>query len=772
MKKTFGPWYVRIAAARQTPAIPEENSLRHVVVRSNQHATALNTDFKFAEFNPIEDLVDRGDQLIRQELLPAAERLLRRALDMDAAHPVAHFKLANILAREGLDTNAEAHYRQAIAADPIYVKAHYNLGNCLKRQGKMGEAAECYQAALAVDPMYSPAECNLGVIYTEQKQYAQAEECYRHILSHSSGDGIVLANLALVLNEQGRHTEAESVCRDAMLGAKRNAKLLNNLGIALKGQGQLAEAVSAYLEALSVDPDLAEAHNNLAVVHRAQGHYEQAVASCRRALDINPGYTNAYVTLGNSLVSLGKFEESETVYLRALALNPEDPRVHNALGGARIALGKVRLAIDSFSKAVELDPDYLGARSNLIFTLNYTSAASAEERLKAALAYGKAAARQTSDRHTSWECTLRPNQLRVGLVSGDLREHPVGFFLESILKHIDSARIELIAYPTGRHSDDASTRIHRLVSKWKPIADLSDQSAAEMIHQDRLHLLIDLSGHTTDNRLPIFAYKPAPIQITWLGYFATTGVAEIDYILVDRTGVPETQQTQFSESVFYLPDTRLCFSPPSAAPPVAPLPALCNRHITFGCFQNLAKINDGVLNAWGEIFHRMPTGRLYVQSPQLGVPDADNEFLTRLARQGIERTRVTLKGAQHRSDYLAAHGKVDIILDTFPYPGGTTTCEALWMGVPTVTLGGNSLLERQGASLMSAAGLSDWIATDEENYIDKATTLAADTAKLDQLRQRLRQQAQSSPLFDAQRFAKTLEAALWDMWRSYENRPS
>jgi protein O-GlcNAc transferase len=294
---------------------------------------------------------------------------------------------------------------------------------------------------------------------------------------------------------------------------------------------------------------------------------------------------------------------------------------------------------------------------------------------------------------------------------------------------------------------------------------LHDEASARLIHADGVHVLLDLAGHTGYNRLPVFAWKPAPVQVSWLGYFATTGMAEMDYLLADRVGVPESQQQNFTETVWYLPDTRLCFTAPAAAVAVAPLPALQSGHITFGCFQNLSKVGDEVLAAWGKIFAALPGARLRWQSKQLGDAAVAQQQRSRLREHGIDAARVSLHGSASREAYLAAHAEVDLVLDTFPYPGGTTTCEALWMGVPTVTLAGDTLLSRQGASLLAAAGLDDWVATNVKDYIAKAIAMANDTPKLMTLRKGLREQVNTSPLFDAKRFAKNFEDALWGMWQ-------
>ena len=283
-------------------------------------------------------------------------------------------------------------------------------------------------------------------------------------------------------------------------------------------------------------------------------------------------------------------------------------------------------------------------------------------------------------------------RLRVGFVSGDLRTHPVGFFLEGILQHLDPSKFELFAYPTIAKADELTARIRPRFSRWHLLKGQTDEAAAQAIRADQIDILLDLAGHTGDNRLPVFGLRPAPVQVSWLGYFASTGVSAMDYVLADDVCVPLGSEHFFTEKVWRLPQTRLCFTPPTdgTTPNVSALPALERGYITFGCFQRLPKITDSVLGLWQQVFAALPDARLLLQSHQTGRPLYVEQILTRLARVGIHADRVTVRGPAHRSAYLQSYAKVDMVLDTFPYTGGTTTCEALWMGVPTVTLTGET----------------------------------------------------------------------------------
>jgi predicted O-linked N-acetylglucosamine transferase (SPINDLY family) len=296
---------------------------------------------------------------------------------------------------------------------------------------------------------------------------------------------------------------------------------------------------------------------------------------------------------------------------------------------------------------------------------------------------------------------------------------------------------------------------------------LSDENLAQQIREDGIDILIDLSGHTAHNRLPMFAWKPAPIQVSWLGYFATTGVTAIDYLIADPWTLPESEEANFTENIWRLPETRLCFTPPDVDMEITPLPALSNGHLTFACFNNLTKMNDTVVALWARILAAVPTSRLFLKSKQLREASVRQSVVDRFAAHGIDSERLILEGLSPRAEYLATYQRVDIALDPFPYTGGTTSVEALWMGVPVLTLAGECFLSRQGVGLLMNAGLPEWIAADADDYVARAVSHASDLQRLAALRNGLRQQVLASPVFDAQRFAHHFETALRGMWKKW-----
>ncbi|MBN2427665.1 MAG: tetratricopeptide repeat protein [Deltaproteobacteria bacterium] len=581
------------------------------------------------------------------------------------------------------------------------------------------------------------------------------------------GHGLGWKVLGQILEQQERIDDALQPMQKALELLPEDPDVHNVLGVLMQKKVRLDEAGKLFCRALDLRPDFPAALSNLGNLYRGQGRLQESETCFRRALKSGPNAA-IYNNLGANLLDQRRIIEAEDCYRHALKIQPDSALAHINLGVSLRYQGRLEEAIASQRRALKLDPDCPEKNSHLLFTMNYTSTPPKTSHLEEARKFGRMVGRKVKTPFSKWHCEPQPQRLRIGFVSGDLYNHPVGFFLESLLGVFNRDRVELVAYPTKPKADGLTARIKPYFDAWAPLYGLSDEAAAHMVHKDGVHILIDLSGHTSHNRLPMFAWKPAPVQASWLGYFATTGLPEIDYFLADEVGVPETQRANFTETLWYLPDTRLCFSAPELDLPVAPLPALENGYITFGCFQMLTKVGDAVLGTWNAVLNALPTARLRWQCAQFNDQEVVAQTFERLQRVGIDPARVKLHGSMSRADYLASHAEADMILDTFPYPGGTTTCEALWMGVPTLTLAGDTLLSRQGASLLTAAGLEDWIAASEAEYIDKAVAKASELQKLAFLRAELRSQVLESPLFDASRFAHNFEDALWAMWRKKE----
>ncbi|MBN1141287.1 MAG: tetratricopeptide repeat protein [Deltaproteobacteria bacterium] len=735
----------------------------------------------------------------------AAEELYRGILEAMPNHPDAHHNLGVLLVLSQRLEEGLSHLLAALKAKTdgelywlSYVEALVQAGriDAAAQMAALGRRSGLPEAALAEldsliagqtpaqapapalpetgavakkavppPPGRGPTSQEIGKLASLQRKGKTkgVEEFALKLTKHYPGHPLGWRTLGQLLERQQRIDEALEPMRRAVALLPEEPEVLNTLGILYQKKFRIKEAEKLFKSVLQLKPDCAPALSNLGNLYRVQGRLKESETLLRQAVQFGPSATT-YNNLGANLLDQRRLVEAEECYRQAIKLQPASALAHTNLGVCLRHQGRLEEAIASQRRALEIEPDSLEKQSHLLFTLNYTSSRNDASHVDEARKYGAMVKRHVKKPFTDWRCEANAARLRIGLVSGDLYNHPVGFFLESLMAAFDHDRIELIAYPTNSKSDDLTGRIKPLFAAWRPLYGLDDEAAGRQVHDDGVHILLDLAGHTSHNRLSMFGWKPAPVQASWLGYFATTGVEEIDYFLADEVGVPQTQQGNFIETLWYLPGTRLCFSPPRFELPVAPPPALTTGHVTFGCFQKLTKVGDEVLKVWNAILNQLPTARLRWQSPQFDDPAVVEQFMGRVRKVGIDPARITIKGGMTRRDYLAAHGEVDLILDTFPYPGGTTTCEALWMGVPTLTLAGDTLLSRQGASLLTAAGLPDWVADSEADYIAEAVAKATDVAALAALRPGLREQALRSPLFDASRFARNFEAALWAMW--------
>lgn len=673
--------------------------------------------------------------------------------------------LGALLRAQGNSAEALLPMRKAVQLAPRDEQAQSNLGLVLSDLNRHAEAEICHRRTLKINPRFADGHNNLGGTLRLLGRLTEAEACFRKAVALQPDYAEAYNNLGVTLYDQGHFAEAEVAYVQALTIQPAYAEAYNNLANALRRQLRLAEAASCLQQAIVYRPDFADAHYNLAGALRDLGRQDEAVESYRQALALRPNFAEAQLNLGFTFSEQGCLNEAECCYRAALEINPEYGAAHNNLGVLHRQQGRLPEAEASFRRALEIKPDDAEVYSNLLFNHCGTPNSSISYCFEEARQFGALLDRITGERFSQWSCGLQPSRLRVGLISGDLRNHAVGHWLEGVLSHIDPARIELIAYPTHLQTDDLSARVAPFFTAWKPLADCRDEEAARMIHADGVHVLIDASGHTSGNRLPIFAWKPAPVQLTWLGYFATTGVKEMDYLLGDRFVTPETDAAHFTEKIWRLPESYLCFTPPNVALEVNTLPALAGGCLTFGCFNNLAKMTDEVVELWARILHAVPQSRLFLKTRQLNDPGICTITCQRFANLGIAADRLVLEGASPRAELLAAYQRVDIALDPFPYPGGTTSVEAIWMGVPVITRRGDRFLSHMGECIAHNAGLADWVAVDSDDYLARAVGFAANLKQLATLRANLRQQVLTSPLFDAPRFARHFEAALWGMWQ-------
>ena len=703
----------------------------------------------------------------RGELTLAVESY-QRATDLDPYYADAHNDLGVIFQQMGKHEAAVEALEKVVAIRPDYASAHNNLANALKSLERLDDSINSYQKAIVVDPNYAEAHTNLGILLKHIGRYEESIASLSRALALKPDDVLALSSLGGCYVGLKRFADAISCFRKVVKIQPDNIDGVTNLANTLAQCSLFKEAVDIYQLGLKLDSENEVLLNNIGFALCSLGLYQQAIGYLNKAILLKPDYIRPYNNLGLALNGLHKFAEAIDYYNHAITLDCNYGLAYNNLGVGLRNLGRDHEALKNYNRAIGLNPDSLQPYSNRQYCMSHMEDISPAEQLASAKDYGKVISSQVGARYSSWPVKSASDKLVIGFVSGDFRSHPVGFALEGLLAGIDRSQFELVAFTSDVREDALTARIKPLFSVWVEIFGQDDQSAAELIHRHGVDILIDLSGHTAGNRLPLFAYKAAPVQVSWLGYWSTTGVAEIDYKLGDNFLTPADQDEFFSEQIWRLPNSFLCFAPPAADLPVVPLPAIKTGQVTFGCFNQYSKVTDKVIAVWCDILSGVRGSRLVLKMSALSDDKVVESARARFAVHGISGDQLVLEGGAPYEEYLASYQDIDIALDPFPYPGGATTIESLWMAVPVLTKRGGLLpLSRQGASLMHNTGLSDWIAADDEDYIAKALAFAGDIDALSYLRAGLRQQVLASPLFDSKRFAGDFEIAMQGMWARY-----
>lgn len=568
------------------------------------------------------------------------------------------------------------------------------------------------------------------------------------------------------LRALGRHAEAVEEFKKALALDPRSAEAHHQLGNAFKSLQRHAEAVVSLRRASELAPKNAAIWLNLGVSLLALSARDEAIASFQRAIKLEPGRPEALNILGSALLDAGRIGEAKKQLQAALRLKPAYPAAHDNLGRALRAQGRAAEAVGEFRAALTAQPNP-DTHSNLVYALNFVPGLSAAEIFAEHKRWAQLHAEPLKSTMQALLHAPDPaRRLRIGYVSPDFVHHAVSYFIEPVLAAHNRAQVEVFCYADVAVADATTARLRSLSEQWRDIARLDDGQVAELIRNDKIDLLVDLAGHTAGNRLLVFARRPAPVQITWMGYPNTTGLDSIDYRLTDAISDPPGQTEAFhSEKLIRLPEIFSCYKPSDQAPAVSELPALKNGYITFGSFNHFAKINPTVLDLWARLLVRLPTARLFLKARSLADPETTAGVCEAFSRAGVAADRLTLCSdelsvAAHQSLYRG----VDIALDPFPYNGTTTTCEALWMGLPVVTLAGQTHVSRVSASLLTCLGRPEWIAHSEDDYIERCVALAADLQHLAELRASQRERMRCSPVCGAVRFAAQLEEIYRELW--------
>lgn len=626
---------------------------------------------------------------------------------------------------------AEQKYRQVLDQEPGNQDALHFLGLIAHQQGDAAAAADFIGRAIQIDEARPTFHYNLGAVRTAMKDYTGAAACYRRALELEPDHFDAAYSLGTVLGQAGKPNEALAALETALGLNPDDAPSLTAKSAALESLGRSGEAVAAARLATVADASQFEAWTNLGTALGSTGELIEAEAAHRRALQIYPQYATGHFNLGNALNDLWRGPEARAAFRRAL----------------------------------EIDPDDASQRGNHLINLIYDEDAS-----EAALfeEHRKWAARGTQN--AIFENEAEPERrLRVGYVSPDFRTHSCAYFLAPLFANHDKGGFEVFAYSNNARNDDVTDTLRGTVDHWRDLHGVDDQTAAGMVAADGIDILVDLAGYSRGGRLEVFARRPAPVQITWLGYAATTGMAAMDYRLSDAIADPEgTADGLHTETLIRLQGGFHCYQPPVQAPEVAPPPMQANGYVTFASFNNLAKINQAVIKVWAATLAAVPNSRLLLKGQGLEQAPVRDRLLAAFAAEGVGEGRIeTLAWVPRDQSPLRAYGQADIALDTFPYNGTTTTLEALWMGLPLVTLAGARHSGRVGASLLTHAGLDLEIPQTAEDYVRFAAALAGAPERLAAFRSRVRGSLKASPLMDGPGFAAKIEAAYRDVWRRW-----
>jgi protein O-GlcNAc transferase len=572
--------------------------------------------------------------------------------------------------------------------------------------------------------------------------------------------------LALQHHQAGRLAEAERAYRQILQQQPEHADSLHLLGVIALQTGDLEPALALVQRAVSLRPDGAIYRNNLGQVLERMGRVDEAAPCYEAAIELDPGYAEAFNNLGRVLERRDRPTEAEAHYREAIRIDPAYAEPHTNLGNVLKDRGELAEAIAAYRRAIALRPDLSSLHSNLLLTLHYDPDYSPADLAREH--------RLWAERHVApLAAHRRPHgndpdpdrRLRIGYVSPDFREHPVARCLLPLLDHHDRRRFEVVAYSDVSRPDGTTELVRARVDQWRDINLLSDEQVADAVRRDRIDILVDLAAHSGRNRLLAFARKPAPVQVTYLAYCSTTGVDAIDYRLTDRFIDPSDEDLiHYSERSVRLPGSYWCYAAPSlSSEPLPPTDRVAGPP-TFGCLNNFAKVSSFTLALWVRLLERVPDARLVLHAPAGSHRDRVRDVLR---HAGLDETRVTFVKRRPIADYLQTYRQIDVALDPSPFCGATTTCDALWMGVPVVTLAGRTAVSRAGSSLLSNVGLGHLVARNEEQYVDLAAGLMRDADGLAVLRRELRHRLESSPVMRANECARGLEAAFRDMWRTW-----
>jgi protein O-GlcNAc transferase len=634
----------------------------------------------------------------------------------------------------------------------------------LIRQGKWEAAEAACRGLLEVTPARAFAWASLGVIALQGNRFVEAAEALGKAIELEPRDASSWHNRSVALCAGDDIEQAERCSRQAVSLNRSQPDFWLQLGNLLFRQQRFDEAAEAYRQSLAGNPLNPTSWCNLGSAEHVQGRYAQAKQAYESSLALDPAQTETRLKLAQLLEQEWRLCEADGLIRQVLAAQPQRADAWCMLGRVNTHLGNTGEASDAFRRALAIAPN-AASHSRLLQSLQYADGVTAAELLRAHREWAAAYEGQPVAPSPGMRRRNEDRRLRIGFVAADFGINPVGFFVLPLLEHLDKSRCEIACYFDRPKGDSLTDRFRAASDCWRVTHGMTTLQMAELVHNDGIDILIDLMGHMGD-RLPVFALRPAPLQATWFGYVGTTGLAAIDFLIADRFHVQPAEESFYTESILRLPNGYACYGPPDDAPPVHSLPAAESGRITFGCFNNPAKYSLRILEAWSAILRRVPSSTLLLKYGGLHEPAMQQRLLARLGQFGIEPPRIAFQGWSPHEQLLDVYGQIDLALDTQPYSGGLTTCEALWMGVPVVTYPGATFAGRHATSHLTNAGYSQFVASDVAEYVALAANWATRLDELATIRASMRESMRRSPLCDAVRFANDFLDVLLAAWNA------
>jgi len=741
-----------------------------------------------------------GIILYQRGKLREAEKWLSKTLVFDNVTPEIVNSFGLVLMDLHKYEKAKDIFQRVIVQKADYGAAYNNLGAVLQHLGRHFEAAGILRKAQQLLPGNIEVSLNYVKALDGSERYEQvlteterileqdtsnaeawylnglghegigddkAEESYRRALQSNPGCVSAANNLGALLLRRGDRDSALKVYRGAIGCSPKDGLIYRNYAKVLLEAGRYDEALESFQAAISLLPDDENIKAELAVLHQKAGDLDTAEKLFCEVVEVDVKNVIALSNLAVVLEKKGRYRQALELFERSISLQPENPALYYNYGNALHEQGRIEEALKQYEKSLDLAPEDVDVFSNYLFTQNYSTGLGALEIFQNHVRFGKVFEESGLNVCDTLKDRLSENKkLRIGYVSPDFRDHAVAYFIEPVFRGHNRGGFEVYCYYTNIAEDDVTRRLRKYDLHWRSMEREDYEKLVKKVEEDQIDILVDLTGHTGNNSLLGFIRRPAPVQVTWLGYLNTTGLASIDYRITDANANPEGCADELhTEKLIRLPGCQWCYQPPEGSPEIGPSPCLARGYITFASFHNLSKLTDPVINVWSRVLLEIPGSKLMIIAKGLEV--SPEVIVDRFKVHGIGMDRLDVRGRVSFNEYLEIHKEVDINLDAFPYTGGTTTFHSLWMGVPVLTLSSDTVVGKGGVSILRSLGLDEFIAYSENEYLDKARSLSENLQLLTEVRGGLRQRLETSDLTNEKKFCKNIENEYLKIWKAY-----